>query len=442
MSRFNFTRSYASVRSAVSLTVRRSLAPILLAVAACLLAALPVRPVAAADDLPPLRPSAPPFFTADPAISLDPSGHPSLVVTVSVPFTELQWLKLAPGDHHAAHVEFTVVFEGKRGERQFGDVWERRVVVPSFAASRSPNTAVSDRRTFDLPPGRYRLRVRIRDLNGDMQSSADEHVEVPDLSRVPVGFGDLELGVVESTGVFRPVPSRTFGLEVQRLAARVTLFDRRAGDWPRPYHFHYKVTDEVGAELVNGDVDVKLSHSADSVIVRPRESDLFVGDYSLMVELLDGSSHWRVERSFQVEDSGPPRGREFTDMLEPLSYIANATEIDHLRSLPADRQTQGWEDFWRRRDPTPETPRNEAMIEFIRRVRYAARHFQGYGPGWRSDMGRIYVKYGPPEQTESHQANSTSPQLEVWYYSNPYRRFVFGDRDGFGRYVLMNGSVE
>jgi GWxTD domain-containing protein len=411
-------------------------------VALCLLGTLAAGRAVAADSLPPIRPAGPPFFNADPAIALDPSGHPSLVVTLTVPFTEMQWIRLSPSGRQAAHIEMSVELQGKKGEREYGDIWERRVVVPSFAASRSPNTSVSDRRTFDLPPGRYTLRVRVRDMNGDMVSSADSRVEVPDMSRVPVGFGDLELGVVDTAGVFRAVPSRTFGIDAQRLAARVTLFDRRAGDWPRNYRFHYKVLDEIGTELTTGDVDVRLDHSADSVVVRPNNTDLFVGDYTLVVELGEGASRWKVDRSFEVDDSGPPRGREFTEMLEPLSYIASSTEIEQLRALPPDRQAQGWQEFWRRRDPTPDTERNEALIEFIRRVRYSARHFQGFGPGWRSDMGRIYIKYGPPEQTESHAATSSAPQMEVWYYSNPYRRFVFEDRDGFGRYLLMNGTLE
>ena len=146
--------------------------------------------------------------------------------------------------------------------------------------------------------------------------------------------------------------------------------------------------------------------------------------------------------SSDLEESGPPRGQDYRRMLEPIGYIAEPRELDELSHATDTTQTAVWEAFWQHRDPTPDTARNEALIEFLRRVRYSDQHFQHFGPGWRSDMGRIYIKYGPPEQTESHQANSTTPQLEVWYYSNPYRRFVFGDRDGFGRYVLMNGSLE
>jgi GWxTD domain-containing protein len=129
-------------------------------------------------------------------------------------------------------------------------------------------------------------------------------------------------------------------------------------------------------------------------------------------------------------------------MLEPLAYIVSPQEMDWLRSLPKDQQAQGWEELWRRRDPTPETPRNETQLEFFRRVRYAEHHFQGFGPGWRADMGRIYIKFGPPDQIENRPPSLTAPQLEIWYYNQPYRRLVFADREGFGRYTLQNPAAE
>ena len=76
----------------------------------------------------------------------------------------------------------------------------------------------------------------------------------------------------------------------------------------------------------------------------------------------------------------------------------------------------------------------------MRRVRYAERHFQGFGPGWRSDMGRVYIQHGPPEQIETRAATTQTPQLEIWYYTAPYRRFVFADKEGFGRYQVVGSS--
>jgi len=399
-----------------------------------------VAPRGAAMDFPPLRSDSPPYFNAEIAISVDAEGKSQVAVTFTLPYTELQWVKLTGG--YGGGAQFSVVFQPKGPGRGYGDTWVRRIAVPSYESTRSPNAVVVERRDFATPPGTYDIRVSVEDLDAQEEASASERITVPDHSRIPVGFADLELGTADSAGVFTPVPTRRLGVNVVWLAARAVLFDRRPGNWPRHYSFRHRIRDERGEELVTGVQDVTLQHSAEPVVIRPDKPDLFLGSYVFEVELAEGPSKWRVERSFEVEESGPPRGKEFERMLEPLSYIADPGEIEHLRALPPEQQTQGWEEFWKRRDPTPETPRNEAMLEFFRRVHYAEEHFQGYGPGWRSDMGRVYIRYGPPDQVESRPATPQTPPLEIWYYNRPYRRLVFEDREGFGRYVLRTGVGE
>jgi GWxTD domain-containing protein len=393
--------------------------------------------LAAASDLPPLRSEQPPYFSADLGIALDSLGRAAVSATVTLPYTELQWVRLDRGYGSAA--EFTLVFQPRRGPRLYGDVWQRRLAVPGFPATRSPNTSIVEKRSFAVPPGDYEVRVSVRDLQGEMQATARQPIKIPDYSKVRVGFADLELGVVDSvSGAFAGVATRRYGLNVGQFAARVVLFDRRPGDWPRRYPFRWRLRDGDGVELATGVHEAVVAHSAEPVVVRPSRSDLFLGNYVFEVELEDGRSRWRADRSFEVEESGPPRGREFDRMLEPLSYVATAEEIDALKAVPVERQDEAWEEFWKKRDPTPETVRNEAMLEFFRRVRYADTHFQGFGAGWRSDMGRVYIRYGPPDHVETRPASASNVQTEIWYYNQPYRRFVFADREGFGRYVLVS----
>jgi GWxTD domain-containing protein len=378
---------------------------------------------------------------ADVAISPDGEGQPALCVSVSVPHPELQWVLLPRGC--GAGAELMVSFEPENGGgRVYGGVWQRRLVVPTFEQTLPDSSAILDTRTFTIPPGRYRARISVRDLNADLSSSVEERLEVPDYSLVPLGLSDLALGTCDSAGRFTPAPTRRFGLEVSRLAARVALFDRQPGPWPRSYSLRYRILDERRREILGGERQVALTRSAESAVVRPAETALFLGSYVFELGLGVGRSRWRVDRSFEVEESGPPLGKEFTRMLEVLSYIAMPKEIEHLRSLTPDGQAQGWEEFWRRRDPAPGTERNEALIEFFRRVRYTESHFQGFGPGWRSDMGRIHIKYGLPDQVETQTARGGIVTLELWTYSSPYRRFVFEDRDGFGRFVLVSPSFE
>ncbi|MEO5989226.1 MAG: GWxTD domain-containing protein [Candidatus Eisenbacteria bacterium] len=395
---------------------------------------------AAGADLPPLRSAAAPFFSADVAVTIDSTTHAAVSVTVTVPYTELNWRRAAQG--YGAGAGFSVELQPSKGNRLYGDAWEQRLLMPDYASASSPQNNLSATRAFDVPPGRYHVRVRVRDVNSEQESRAQDDVRVEDLASVPLGFADLQLGVLDSLGRFVTLPTRRFGYNASDIAARAVLFDRRPGAWPRSEHFRFRIVDDSGNPLLTGDTLVALARSADAVTIHPNHPEIFIGTYLFELELVEGKSRWRTSRSFDVEESGPPRGKQFDQMLEGLAYVADAAEVDAMRGRSPDEQAAAWEGFWKRRDPTPETARNEYQLEFFRRLRYADQHFQGFGPGWRSDMGRIYIHYGPPDQIEQRAATASSPQYELWYYNQPYRRFVFADRDGFGRYSLISPSIE
>jgi GWxTD domain-containing protein len=417
---------------------RRSTSVWLSLLAAAFLSSLPAIPGNAAE-LPTLRSEKAPYFTTDLSIIRDSEGRPSLVVSISVPYTELQWVRDPRG--FTSSVEFTVAVEPRRRGRSFGGTWQRDLLVASYSASRSPMASLIERDTLALPAGRFTLRVGLNDLQSDEESSASDGIEIEDWSAVPVGFSDLELGTADSSSDFRFQAGRVFGREVRYLAGRISIFDRRPGSWPRRYQLAIHLRDENGNALFDEPRTALAGATGEPILLKPSRTDLFIGGYVFAVELTEGRSHWKIERSFEVEDSGPPQGQEFDRMLEPLGYIAEPGEIEALQHLaPAEREA-GWANFWRRRDPTPDTPRNEALIDFVRRVRYAEQHFQGFGPGWRSDMGRTYIREGPPDQIETRPATAQSPALEIWYYNQPYRRLVFVDREGFGRFVLLPGGA-
>jgi GWxTD domain-containing protein len=421
----------------VSRTLLRSSSARSAILAALLLAGLPVaarRCVAA--DLPPLRSTQPPYFTADVSVTIDSTARSSVDVTFTLPYVELNWNKLDRG--YTAEAGFSVVFEPRDRRRLFGDSWEKRLLVETFDATRNGRNQLVVRRSFQIPPGRYRVRARVRDVSSQIESGAEDVLVLEDLGKVHVGFSDLELGIRDSASSFVQVSTRRFGDGASGLTARVVLLDRRPGEWPREAKLHWRVTEVSGDVAQEGDTTVTLQQAVQAVELRPRLAELFIGDYTFEVERVEGKSRWRTSRSFEVEQSGPPQGKEYALMLEALSYIGEQSEIDAMRNVPADQQAEAWQRFWDRRDPTPDTPVNENLIEFYRRLRYATSHFTGFGPGWRSDMGRIYIRYGPPDQIESQPGAATRSAIEIWYYHQPYHRFVFADREGFGRFTLLD----
>ena len=75
----------------------------------------------------------------------------------------------------------------------------------------------------------------------------------------------------------------------------------------------------------------------------------------------------------------------------------------------------------------------------FRRIGHAESAFRG---GLNSDMGRIYVRYGPPLDIQRHVSSAEYDKpYEVWNYPiNGQTEFVFLDRTGDGRYVLVHST--
>ena len=88
---------------------------------------------------------------------------------------------------------------------------------------------------------------------------------------------------------------------------------------------------------------------------------------------------------------------------EDVRYIISPEEMSAFKQLSNDEERDQFiEQFWLRRDPTPDTPENEYKEEHYRRIAYANEHFAAGVPGWRTDRGRIYIMWGPPDQIETH----------------------------------------
>ena len=88
---------------------------------------------------------------------------------------------------------------------------------------------------------------------------------------------------------------------------------------------------------------------------------------------------------------------------EDVPYIITDEERSAFLQLSNDEERDQFiEQFWLRRDPTPDTVENEYKEEHYRRIAYANEHFAAGIPGWKTDRGRMYITFGPPDEIESH----------------------------------------
>jgi GWxTD domain-containing protein len=115
---------------------------------------------------------------------------------------------------------------------------------------------------------------------------------------------------------------------------------------------------------------------------------------------------------------------------EDVAYIITESERNAFLQLTTDEEREKFvEQFWLRRDPTPDTIENEFKEEHYRRIAYANEHFSSRVPGWKSDRGRVYIQFGPPDAMDSHPAGGA--------YDHPTEDWTYRFIQGIGNDVLI-----
>ncbi len=144
--------------------------------------------------------------------------------------------------------------------------------------------------------------------------------------------------------------------------------------------------------------------------------------------------------------------KKYRDWLDVVWWIITPEEKKVFLQLKNNRDRDLFiKAFWKMRDPTPGTPRNEFMEEHYRRFHYANKYFgrETSRPGWKTDRGRVYIILGPPVSIERFYMNSHINPTEVWYYYGdpryglpPHFALVFYKPHGVGEFRLYNPAVD
>jgi GWxTD domain-containing protein len=144
-----------------------------------------------------------------------------------------------------------------------------------------------------------------------------------------------------------------------------------------------------------------------------------------------------------------------------VEYIITGDEKKAYKALKTDEERENFiENFWRRRDPEPDTEENEYREEYYERIAYANEHYASGIPGWKTDRGRIYITFGKPDSVESHPSggsydrpsyegggSTTTYPFETWFYRHLDNvgdgiEIEFVDPTGTGEYRIARSPNE
>ena len=352
-----------------------------------------------------------------------------------------------------------------------------------FTANDSSLLAVSrtyaDVIGFFLPPDIYRLYV----IGGGRDDWAKRDsfsvpIDLQPLESAHVALSDIELCTsitsvghdsagrfIKNTYEVKPNPSRIFGAEQAVVYYYLEEYNLLRNKSPN-YYTRVYVTNSVGKEVITRSRIKNRLNESNVEVGALQINALRTGSYTLhfsIVDSVDNSSYTSSKKMFiynpqlpmdslTTGTEGSVLASEYATMTEAeldiefaqIKYVASRAEqaqYTNVKGVEAKRKVLY--DFWNRRKNNETDPAVVQKTEYFKRVEYANDHFRaGFKDGWKTDRGRVFIVYGPPDEVERHANETNVKPYEIWTYHSIQGgvEFVFGDRSGFSDYDLLHST--
>jgi GWxTD domain-containing protein len=404
-----------------------------------------VFPLATAQVEIPQREEAPPYQVDAISFASSTSKQSRVDVFIQTPYENLAFVK--QDNAYYASYEMTIDILDSTGRLFNEKLWTEEVKAESFEQSVSSQAYSLVERVFEVPPGVYSITIVLRDNETRQSQRLVRKLTVSDYSNQTFSLSDVML-----------VSKLAVSGEKKTLVPSVSP---NVGLIPDAFHVFFEAYNELKLDSVRLVVDIlnekkektaeiiqlqKLNPGRNQVLMRIENGSLPIGDYTLYIRAFPLSKPSGEEekylaatsRTFVVHWRGLPNGVNNIDLaIEQAVYEAKDSEMSYMRDAktPEEKQKRFIE-FWKKRDPNPNTPRNEKMLAYYAKVEYANKTFKHYIEGWRTDMGMVYIIFGPPNNVDRHPFDIDSKPFEVWSYYDMNHQFVFVDQTGFGDYRL------
>lgn len=346
-------------------------------------------------------------------------------------------------------------------------------------ADRAPGVTGFEMLEFPVAPGRYRLELALEDsVSG---AKVERSVDFQGFSGKP-GASDLVL----SPRMRIPGPADSIpgpgelrrGNTILTASAEVQLAP--LGDRSKLYYYLEAYSEAADSGVLGLEIKNAAGESVVPLPARPVQfaagggvirgqldlTGLPEGSYDLHTTLtVHGRTTERTARfsmgdlasALQQENEqralrlvsdtgyfGEMSDEELDGAFAPLYYVSTSDDRLSVWSpqLSVSAKRAFLVNFWKGRDPTSGTPRNELREAFYGRIAEADRRYtdqqRGSRPGWRTDMGRVYIRNGEPVEVLRRSQVGLAPPYQVWRFAGAREMwYVFVDRTNFGSYDLV-----
>jgi GWxTD domain-containing protein len=382
-----------------------------LAAGLLVLAAMPAAAIEKQLGPPPWRSGGRLGFTCDAATYPDSSGY-HLEVYLRVPPATLR--QLARDNEGDARLRATLRVKNRYSSRELESSQDFKIALEDTALGQGRVMLMR----FPVAPGTCKLSARLEDLNPHkgglrtvtLKTEIQGELEVPkpqatrDLSDIEFAWPSentrgASLAFVRGGRVFIPNADRLYGLYASTMEVAFTA-RARPGD-ERPWRWVMRVLDvkgQVVAQQESTSAAGVLAQGAARFDISTQPAGLYYADMKAWQDGDDGALQRRAK--FSIGWKADTWNRSGADIADDVHFLLEGRDEDEFLGLQPGQQEKMLADFWRRRDPTPETAFNEAEQTFHDRVQLANAEYSrfGIGKGMFSDQGRVFIRYGTPDE--------------------------------------------
>lgn len=390
-----------------------------------------------------------PMFDVDVfSVASDQEGMDKLDIFVKFVYDELQFIK-TKDDRFQADYVIQINIKNQAGEEVVNEANKYELFADDFYQANSRKLFKLHKLTYDLPPDKYKVTVLFKDLETGRIGKKEVQTELKSHSPKEISMSDIifmDQYEVDEKGVINLRPKVSGErYDNTKLYAFFEVYNlpenEKAEVIYEIFNFKNKVVQKNKQTLIGKGRITRNFIELDT-------QELTHGAYKVKVTLKYKKKKVEVEKPLKWYWAGiPSKLTNLKEAIEELKWIATKEEMKKLKKAKKEEMHARFVEFWKKRDPTPGTIENELMDEYYRRIAYANENFSSsFKDGWKTDMGMVYIKLGPPDDVERNPFNQdfatipgrTIKSWEVWVYYQYNRQFVFVDENGFGDYRLVN----
>ncbi|HTY11124.1 MAG TPA: GWxTD domain-containing protein [Bacteroidota bacterium] len=302
----------------------------------------------------------------------------------------------------------------------------------------------------------------------DLRPIESAHISLSDIELCTsiVSVGKDSVGrFIKNTYEVKPNPSKIYGGDQSAVYYYIETYNLLKNSSPY-YYTRLTVTNSIGKEVITRSRIKNRVNESNVEVGAFQVNALRTGAYTVnftVIDSVDNSNYTSSKKIFVYNpqlpmDSltagteGSVLASEYATMTESeldlefsqLKYImsrAEQAEYKNVKGIDAKRKVLY--EFWRKRADDLTNPNPLTKTEYFKRVDYANEHFRaGFKDGWKTDRGRVFIVYGPPDEIERHANEVNTKPYEIWTYHSIQGgvEFIFGDRSGFSDYDLLHST--